>query len=115
VHCIVHALLHFHVVPLFGTPQPDEADDPCAHITFKHVSEVNPVSWFTTNPVHCLRSEYVYGHQPPSRFLFSGKEHLIEANPSIGCFFRGGTVASSEDFSRMGSYEAQNPADKGAA
>jgi len=101
VHCIVHALLHFHMVPLFGTPQPDEADDPCAHITFKHVSEVNPVSWFTTNPVHCLRSEYVYGHQPPSRFLFSGKEHLIEANPSIGCFFRGGTVASSEDFTRM--------------
>jgi len=115
VHCIVHFLVHCHVVPLFGVAQPDEADDPCAHITFKHVSEVNPVSWFTTNPVHCLRSEYVYGHQPPCRFLFSGKEHLVESNPSIGCFFRGGKVASSEDFSRMGSFEAQNPADKGAA
>jgi len=101
VHCAIHLVIQLYVVPLFGTPPPDEADDPCAHITFKHVSEVNPVSWFTTNPVHCLRSEHIYGHQPPCRYLISGKEHLIDANPSIGCFFRGGKVASSEDFRRI--------------
>jgi len=100
-HCVLHLLVQTYLVPLFGSPAPDEADDPCAHVTFKDISEATPVSWFTTNPVHCLRSQYVYGHQPPCRFVFSGKEHLLEANPSIGCFFRGGKVASSEDFARM--------------
>jgi hypothetical protein len=119
VHCALHTVLQCYVVPLFGTPPLDEADDPCAHITFKDVSEVNPVSWFTTNPVHCLRSEHIYGHQPPCRFLISGKEHLIDANPSIGCFFRGGKVASSEDFrkirSEMSFEEEEKKEDKSAA
>jgi len=98
VHCIVHALIQTYVVPLFGLPHVDEEGESC--MTFKDVAQMNPVSWFTTNPVHCLRSEYVYGHQPPCRFLINGKEHLIEANESIGCFFRGGNVEEGEDFTR---------------
>jgi len=100
-HCILHVAVQTYVVPIFGKPPPDEADDPCAQVTFKDIAQANPQSWFTTNPVHCLRSQHVYDHQPPCRFLFSGKEHLLEANPSIGCFYRGGKVATSEHFDRM--------------
>jgi len=97
-HCVVHLLTLVFVVPLFGKAPPE--DDPCKDVTFKDVAENVPCSWFTTNPVHCLRSQFLYKHNPPCRFWFSGKEHTLERNERIGCYFHD-SIADTEDFAKM--------------
>jgi len=42
---------------------------------------------FSTNPVHCLRSKYIYEHKPAQSFYIPGKEHLMNKNPAIGAFY----------------------------
>lgn len=69
-------------------------------MTFKDVAQVMPCSWLTTNLVHCLRSKFVYKHNPSCRFWFSGKEHMLEVNEKIGCYFSD-EIAESEDFKDM--------------
>jgi len=96
LHCIVHSILLIYVVPMLGKPAPEE--DPCAHVTFKDVAEIYPTSWFTSNPVHCLRSQHIFKHNPPCKFVFSGKEHLLKKNEKIGCFFED-TAPEPEDWS----------------
>jgi len=101
-HTIVHFLLLCYVVPLLGKPKPEE--DPCKDVTFKDVAAVMPCSWFTTNPVHCLRSQIIYKHNPPCRFWFSGKEHMLEVNDKIGCFFTD-KIAEGESFKHLHSMQ----------
>lgn len=101
-HTIVHFLLLLYVVPMFGKAKPEE--DPCKDLTFKDVASVMPCSWFTTNPVHCLRSQLIYKHNPPCRFWFSGKEHMLEANEKIGCYFTD-KIADGESFKNMHSMQ----------
>jgi hypothetical protein len=45
-------------------------------------------SWFTSNPMHCLRSKHLYKHKPAATFFVKGKEHLIRPNPEIGIHFK---------------------------
>lgn len=94
-HCAVHLLLLGYVVPLFGVAPPEV--DPCAGVTFGMVNEHHPKSWFSMNPVHCLRSKHILRQKPACHFAFSGKEHLLEVNKEIGCYFHD-EVAISEDF-----------------
>jgi len=84
-HCFVHILFLRYVVPLFGLrDQPDLA----ANTTFKDVARETACSWFTSNPIHCLRSQLIYKHEIPCTFCVSGREHLLEVNEEIGCFFK---------------------------
>jgi len=82
IHIVVHMLLLAFVVPLFCTVKRTASED-----TFQDCSQHCASSWFTANPVHCLRSKYVYGHSPPCDFCVTGKEHLMRTNPDIGQFF----------------------------
>uniref|UniRef100_A0A7S1FGR8 CSC1/OSCA1-like cytosolic domain-containing protein n=1 Tax=Noctiluca scintillans TaxID=2966 RepID=A0A7S1FGR8_NOCSC len=82
LHCIVHVLLVIYVVPCFGR-QPHVAVTP----SWAETSVRNPSSWFSSNPVHCLRSRYVYKHDPPCTFHIPGKEHLLAANTKIGVHY----------------------------
>jgi len=69
---------------------------------FEYVAKRNAASWFTTNPVHCLRSKHVYGDKPyPCTFRFAGKEHHLKVNKKIGCYFED-DAADAEDFTAMG-------------
>jgi len=97
-HCAIHWFLLLKVVPLLGKTPPKE--DPCAGVTFGDVAGRVPCSWFTSNPVHCLRSQHIYMHSPPCRYHTSGKEHLLQANTKIGCFFEDGEAAP-EDYSAI--------------
>jgi len=54
---------------------------------YETVAENTAYTWFSVNPVHCLRSKLVHKHQPYCRFASPGKEHLLEVNPKIGCHF----------------------------
>jgi len=44
-------------------------------------------SWFSANPVHCLRSKLLHGHAKPCIYYRRGKEYLLKEDPSIGCHF----------------------------
>lgn len=93
LHTIVHWLLLIYVVPRFGI----QAKDALNTDIYKEVNEKLACSWFSANPVHCLRSRYIYNHNPPCGYFVSGKEHLLTANPAIGCFFNDECV-EAEDF-----------------
>jgi len=56
-------------------------------MTYREVNQGQPASWFSTNPVHCLRSQKIYKHAPSCTYLFMGKEHVLQVNESIGCYF----------------------------
>lgn len=83
LHVIVHTLLLLYVVPLFGRPDKEPSTQ-----AYETCSRRLASSFFSTNPVHCLRSSYVYGHSPPCDFRVRGKEHLLRPNPKIGCYFQ---------------------------
>mmetsp|Transcript_52534 Transcript_52534/g.94248 ORF Transcript_52534/g.94248 Transcript_52534/m.94248 type:complete len:920 (+) Transcript_52534:73-2832(+) len=55
--------------------------------TYQQVAECDPCSWFSANPVHCLRSKHLFGHSPACSFFRPGQEHRMEVNESIGCYF----------------------------
>jgi len=93
-HILLHTVLLKYVVPKFGlTGESDGAETN----TYKDCSQRLACSWFTANPVYCLRSQYVYKHSPPCTYYLPGKEHLIEKNEEIGLFFED-CPAKEEDY-----------------
>jgi len=84
-HFIVHFLLLLYFVPMFGIEEKEETDDEMEYAT---IAEEEARSWFSMNPVHCLRSKYMHGDKPPCYLCYYGKEHLLEVNPKIGCHFK---------------------------
>jgi len=83
-HIILHLFVCRKIVPLLA---PRKADDGVT-TPYEEIAKHNACSWFSCNPVHCLRSKYVLQHEPPCDFWFAGKEHLLRANPGIGCYFQ---------------------------
>jgi len=95
VHFIVHFLLLVYLVPKLG----QELEDENFGMTFAAAASNEPRTWFSANPVHCLRSEYIHGHKPHCRLVANGKEHLLEVNVKIGCHFED-QEAEAEDFNQ---------------
>mmetsp|Transcript_110251 Transcript_110251/g.235457 ORF Transcript_110251/g.235457 Transcript_110251/m.235457 type:complete len:991 (-) Transcript_110251:99-3071(-) len=95
-HVAFHWLCLFYVVPRFAREEKDQAEH-----EYSHVAPTTPCTWFSANPVHCLRSKHIYAHSPPCRHFSRGQEHLMQANPAIGCYFEEGleTATIKEDFS----------------
>merc|ERR1719183_660960 len=97
-HVIFHILCLKFLVPALGGKKTDAPDDHAGK-TFQATCEEIACSWFTSNPVHCLRSKYIHKHSPHCMFWVSGKEHLQERNDSIHCYFHD-EEAAAEDFSK---------------
>jgi len=93
-HVFLHTICFKFVVPIFGT---EAAGDDAETTTYRSVSERLACSWFTSNPIYCLRSQYIYKHSPPCTFYSPGKEHLMELNEELGFFFDN-DAAPEEDF-----------------
>jgi len=81
-HVVIHALLICFFVPRFA-PEPHQP----AKETYEELAKTTPATWFSVNPVHCLRSKYIYQHDPPLVYFKFGKEHLQKANPDIGAHY----------------------------
>eukprot|EP00418_Pyrodinium_bahamense_P082899 CAMPEP_0179051800 /NCGR_PEP_ID=MMETSP0796-20121207/21429_1 /TAXON_ID=73915 /ORGANISM="Pyrodinium bahamense, Strain pbaha01" /LENGTH=297 /DNA_ID=CAMNT_0020748347 /DNA_START=1 /DNA_END=895 /DNA_ORIENTATION=+ len=81
-HIFLHVFLLHMLAPCF-VPKKDEV----AQQTFEECSMSCAASWFTKNPVHCLRSQFIFGHKPPCGFHMVGKEHLLKKNKAIGQYF----------------------------
>merc|ERR1719183_3071987 len=92
-HFIVHFLLLLYLVPKLGK----ELEDENYGMTFEAVAKDEARTWFSVNPVHCLRSKYIHGDKPHCRLVSWGKEHLLEVNTKIGCHFFD-EAAEAEDF-----------------
>ena len=67
-HIVIHTALLLHVVPPFGAPDHGKAD-----ADYSETATRFPCSWFSGNLLHCLRSEYIYEHDPPFDMCVSGK------------------------------------------
>eukprot|EP00746_Dinoflagellata_sp_MGD_P116440 gnl/MRDRNA2_/MRDRNA2_52285_c0_seq1.p1 gnl/MRDRNA2_/MRDRNA2_52285_c0~~gnl/MRDRNA2_/MRDRNA2_52285_c0_seq1.p1 ORF type:complete len:231 (+),score=25.34 gnl/MRDRNA2_/MRDRNA2_52285_c0_seq1:27-695(+) len=97
-HIVVHNMLLL-LLPSFAKDVPNSIrlikDAPTKEnsngretdVTYTACQETCPASWFSTNPVHCLRSKYLHKHSPPCHYYLPGKEHLLEVNPEIGCHY----------------------------
>lgn len=94
VHIVCHCLILSYFVPVFGIRKGAQS---C--VTFQHAAAQTACTWFSANPVYCLRSKHVYEHDPPCSHFVRGKEHLIERNPEAKSYFDGvaGHVEKSHD------------------
>jgi hypothetical protein len=98
-HFIVHTVLLIYLVPSLSLCIAEVAtEDPVQkEKTYEEVATDDAYSWFSVNPVHCLRSKMIHKHAPYCRFVSPGKEHLLEVNEAIGCHFFD-VAADTEDF-----------------
>jgi len=94
LHVVVHFVILSVLAPLLGgtfVKQPTKS-------SYQECARRNAHSYFSVNPVHCLRSEYFYEHDPPFVFSRAGKEHLMPQNEKIGAYFSD-TSCMTEDYS----------------
>jgi len=97
VHFIVHFLLLIYLVPMLGKDEEKQNEN----MTFETIAKDESRTWFSCNPVHCLRSKYIHGDKPHCHLVFFGKEHLLEVNPKIGCHFFDKAAEAEDDFANM--------------
>jgi len=95
IHFVVHLLLLVYLVPKLGK----ELEDENFGMTFEAVAKDEARTWFSTNPVHCLRSKHLHGDKPHCRLVSFGKEHFLEVNAKIGCHFVD-DAAETEDYNQ---------------
>mmetsp|Transcript_71106 Transcript_71106/g.186470 ORF Transcript_71106/g.186470 Transcript_71106/m.186470 type:complete len:953 (-) Transcript_71106:195-3053(-) len=86
-HCVVQTLVLVYVVPMCGKSAPEDEEGE-EELTFAQLAASKPCSWFTANPVHCLRSKHIYKHSPACQPFHLGKEHHMKVNKAIGCHFQ---------------------------
>lgn len=94
-HCVVHVLVLVYVVPLFAAREVVGQD--AETTTFQDVATYTACSWFTSNPVHCLRSKYKYKHDPECAYYIVGKDHCIQKNPAANVYYVGSRT-EEEDY-----------------
>jgi hypothetical protein len=81
-HIVIHLLLLEFLVPILGKVERVHSEE-----TYEACSTKTPCSYFSSNPVHCLRSKHIYKHNPPQAYYVVGKEHLLVTNAKIGAHF----------------------------
>jgi len=80
-HIAVHSMFFVYILPLFALKEePSER-------AYRETAEELPCSWFASNPVHCLRSRYIYEHDPPCDYWVLGKDHLLRTNEKLNLYF----------------------------
>jgi hypothetical protein len=93
-HCVVQWAVLVYVVPMFGLTAPEDEDE--EEVTFAQVASTRACSWFTANPVHCLRSKHTFKHKPACQVFSLGREYHMKVNKTIGCFYE----TEKEDFGK---------------
>jgi hypothetical protein len=83
----IHMILLFKLVPVLAGKGTHQMSNDMVGRKFSQCAAEEPYSWFTTNKVHCLRSQFIKGDKPYCRYCDAGKEHLLEVNEKIGLHF----------------------------
>mmetsp|Transcript_58178 Transcript_58178/g.104120 ORF Transcript_58178/g.104120 Transcript_58178/m.104120 type:complete len:1085 (+) Transcript_58178:48-3302(+) len=84
-HMILHCCVLDYLVPAMASVESKNTT-----ATYAETATNLPCTWFSANPVHCLRSKYIKKDNPPQCFYVAGKEHLMKKNPKIGAYFEQG-------------------------
>lgn len=85
---LVHLCFHLLALKCIQGGSRDE-DNSLNGQPYSVVAEEIPCSFFNTNPVHCLRSKFIYEHTPHCIPFVAGKDYLLEPNHDIGCYYEG--------------------------
>mmetsp|Transcript_89284 Transcript_89284/g.277649 ORF Transcript_89284/g.277649 Transcript_89284/m.277649 type:complete len:988 (-) Transcript_89284:114-3077(-) len=83
LHIVVHLLLTALAVKHFGHVEHEAAER-----QYSEVAAEYPGNWFTSNPVHCLRSLYLHKHPKPCVYYIKGKEAYLEADEARGMYYK---------------------------
>lgn len=88
-HTIFQTVILYWVVPLFKPDLGEEGDD--AGATFDKAAAKYACTWFTANPIHCLRSRYVdkLADDKYCNYFKLGKGHLLNVNPAVNLYHVG--------------------------
>mmetsp|Transcript_3831 Transcript_3831/g.10181 ORF Transcript_3831/g.10181 Transcript_3831/m.10181 type:complete len:1031 (-) Transcript_3831:48-3140(-) len=78
-HLLVHVLLLMYAVPWCVVAAAPE-EDPRDEIPYEVSAAKICCNWFNSNPVHCIRSFYLYQHSPPHLLYLPGREHVHKKN-----------------------------------
>mmetsp|Transcript_762 Transcript_762/g.1835 ORF Transcript_762/g.1835 Transcript_762/m.1835 type:complete len:1013 (+) Transcript_762:44-3082(+) len=60
-------------------------------VPYEQVAQFTSCTYFSANPVHCLRSRWLKKHSPSCTYYVLGKDHLMQPNPEIGTYYDGST------------------------
>jgi len=90
-HCALHFLCLVYLVPLVKPPTPHEPSKQ----EYSDIAKNTAITWFSANPVHCLRSKHIFKHSPPAIHCIFGKEHLQKANTEIAAYFENTTYGGA--------------------
>jgi len=87
LHAIVHTLVLLFLVPMFVPEYEDQNPD----TTYAQAAAGYPCNWFTSNPIHCLRSQQLHktSEEEYCTFFNLGKSHLLNRNPALGLYHQG--------------------------
>jgi hypothetical protein len=96
LHLVLHWACLKYVVPQFKLP-----DHLPSKETYDTVAARMPITWFSSNPVHCLRSKYIFKHNPPHINCVYGKEHLQKTNKDLGIYFEDSTYGGAYVMNNM--------------
>lgn len=86
VTMLFHTFMIKHIVPMFDHVIHKEHQ--VSETPYEEAAANTSSTWFSENKMHCLRSKYIYKHEPPCIFNMRGKEHLIKPNPACGVYFQ---------------------------
>jgi hypothetical protein len=90
---VVHVFMIKVIVPSVFTKDHKVSETP-----YSEASTAVSSTWFTENVVHCLRSKYIYKHNPPCLYNTRGKDYLMKANPECGSYYDGAKRVGSDEY-----------------
>merc|ERR1719160_8368 len=82
LHLVLHCLLLYYLVPWLATTE-DEPET----VPYSECASETPCTWFSGNPVFCLRSKYIYKHENFCVPFRAGKEYLLHKNEKLGLYY----------------------------
>jgi len=103
-----HIAIHVTIIRKIYCMKGDHAQ---SEMTYDQVAQFEANTWFSVNPIHCLRSKYIWGHQPSQVYHIVGKEHLQRANPAIHSYFED-KEAQEADEARLEAIIKKTPSGK---
>eukprot|EP00927_Polykrikos_kofoidii_P042573 TRINITY_DN36585_c0_g1_i1.p1 TRINITY_DN36585_c0_g1~~TRINITY_DN36585_c0_g1_i1.p1 ORF type:complete len:1063 (+),score=143.49 TRINITY_DN36585_c0_g1_i1:56-3244(+) len=84
---VVHLILHIIAIALLVPRLGHYEDKAPIQTSYEKAAAHFPGTWFSSNPVHCLRSAYLHKHELPCTYYVKGKERLLTTNPQLGVYY----------------------------
>jgi hypothetical protein len=78
-HLLVHCMILYFIVPrcVTSNSRQEGAKD---KVPYEQTAATVCCNWFNSNPVHCIRSHYLYQHEPSHVFYQPGRDYLHRRN-----------------------------------